>query len=203
MAVVISKKHKAAGAGLRNCASVILAVLRPSNSCVLRNFHTFLNLKSLRLNVKWMPGRRRLLLPVAEMVCQEWNFGIRDLLKVVLHVGFFTLTDLCAAPTGQTGNSGKSAGAPTAGQPASDIRVRLAYSSEEPGITQVTGEGPHTGQLWKISRAEKLKLDAKGGDGGAGGRGQDGQAGGRGRDGRDATKHRNGENGEHGASGGE
>jgi len=113
------------------------------------------------------------------------------------------LSSQLAAFIGQTGESGQSAGAPTAGKPASDIRIRLAYSHEEPGITQVNGEGPHTGQLWKIARDEKLKLNAKGGDGGAGGRGQDGQAGGRGRDGRDATRHRNGENGEDGARGGE
>jgi hypothetical protein len=107
------------------------------------------------------------------------------------------------APYGQVGQNGGSAGDPTAGQAASDIRVRLAYSSEETGILQVIGEGPHTGQLWKIARDEKLRMNAKGGDGGAGGRGEDGQAGGRGRDGRDATKHRNGENGENGARGGE
>jgi hypothetical protein len=99
--------------------------------------------------------------------------------------------------------SGQSSAAPTAGQPASDIRIRLAYSSEETGIVQATGEGPHTGQLWKIARDEKLRLNVKGGDGGAGGRGEDGQAGGRGRDGRDATRHRDGENGECGARGGE
>src|SRR5271169_7261635 len=99
--------------------------------------------------------------------------------------------------------NGQSAAAPTAGQPASDIRIRLAYSSEETGIVQVTGEGPHTGQPWKIARDEKLCLNVKGGDGGAGGRGEDGQAGGRGRDGRGATRHRNGENGGNGARGGE
>jgi len=99
--------------------------------------------------------------------------------------------------------NGQSAAAPTAGQPASDIRIRLAYSSEETGIVQVIGEGPHTGQLWKIARDEKLRLNVKGGDGGVGGRGEDGQAGGRGRDGRNATRHRNGENGEDGARGGE
>jgi hypothetical protein len=66
----------------------------------------------------------------------------------------------------------------------------------------VNGEGPHTGQLWKIARDEKLRLIVKGGDGGAGGRGEDGQAGGRGRDGRDATRHRNGESGQDGARGG-
>ncbi|KAI9775780.1 MAG: hypothetical protein M1839_000908 [Geoglossum umbratile] len=107
------------------------------------------------------------------------------------------------APYGQTGESGQSASAPTAGQPASDIRVRLAYSSEETGIVQVVGEGPHTSQLWKIARDEKLLLNVKGGDGGAGGRGEDGQAGGRGRDGRNATKHRNGEDGDDGARGGD
>jgi hypothetical protein len=113
------------------------------------------------------------------------------------------LTHQFVAPQGQPGDGGKSAGNPTAGQPASDIRIRLAYSSEETGLLQVTGEGPHTGQLWKIARDEKLKLNVKGGDGGAGGRGQDGQAGGRGKDGRDATKHRNGEDGDDGARGGE
>jgi hypothetical protein len=113
------------------------------------------------------------------------------------------LLTLFKAPYGQAGKNGGSAGNPTAGQAASDIRIRLAYSSEEPGLTQVIGEGPHTGQLWKIARDEKLRLNAKGGDGGAGGRGEDGQAGGRGRDGRDATRHRNGTDGENGARGGE
>lgn len=98
--------------------------------------------------------------------------------------------------------NGNSAGNPTAGQPASDVRIRLAYSNDETGILQVTGEGPHTGQLWKIARDEKLRLNTKGGDGGAGGRGEDGQSGGRGRDGRNATRHRNGENGQNGAPGG-
>ncbi len=107
------------------------------------------------------------------------------------------------APYGQRGEDGESAGAPTAGQPASDIRVRLAYSNEETGIAQVIGEGSHSGLAWKIARDEKMRLNAKGGDGGAGGRGEDGQAGGRGRDGRNATKHRNGEDGENGARGGE
>ncbi|KAE8447503.1 hypothetical protein EG329_010633 [Mollisiaceae sp. DMI_Dod_QoI] len=107
------------------------------------------------------------------------------------------------APYGQRGEDGESAGAPTAGQPASDIRVRLAYSNEETGIAQVIGEGSHSGLAWKIARDEKMRLNAKGGDGGAGGRGEDGQAGGRGRDGRNATKHRNGEDGENGARGGD
>ena len=103
---------------------------------------------------------------------------------------------------GQAGLHGRSAGTPTHGAPGSDIRIRLAYSADEPGVAQVVGEGAHTGQKWKISREEKLLLAAKGGDGGAGGRGEDGQAGGRGRDGRDATRHRNGEDGEDGAPGG-
>ncbi|KAF8855606.1 hypothetical protein BDZ45DRAFT_804902 [Acephala macrosclerotiorum] len=107
------------------------------------------------------------------------------------------------APLGQRGQDGGSAGAPTAGQPASDIRVRLAYSPEEKGVVQVTGEGSHSGQPWKIARDEKLRLNAKGGDGGAGGRGEDGQAGGRGKDGRNATRHRNGEDGGNGARGGD
>ncbi|KAK3390619.1 hypothetical protein B0H63DRAFT_557564 [Podospora didyma] len=106
------------------------------------------------------------------------------------------------APVGQAGLDGRSAGTPTHGTPGTDIRVRLAYSADEPGIAQVVGEGAHTGQKWKIARDEKLLLSAKGGDGGAGGRGEDGQAGGRGRDGRDATRHRNGEDGDDGAPGG-
>jgi hypothetical protein len=110
---------------------------------------------------------------------------------------------LFKAPYGQPGKNGQSAAAPTRGQPASDIRVRLAYSSEETGIVQAAGEGIHTGQLWKIARDEKLLLNVKGGDGGAGGRGEDGQAGGRGRDGRNATRYHNGGNGENGARGGE
>lgn len=53
---------------------------------------------------------------------------------------------------GQIGQDGKSAGNPTAGQLGSDIRIRLAYANEEPGLLQVTGEGPHTGQLYVYSR---------------------------------------------------
>jgi len=106
------------------------------------------------------------------------------------------------APVGQPGLHGRSAGTPTAGTPGTDIRIRVGYSGDEPGVVQIVGEGPHTGQNWKIYREEKLLLAAKGGDGGAGGRGEDGQAGGRGRDGRDATKYRNGEDGDDGAPGG-
>ncbi|ORY18621.1 hypothetical protein BCR34DRAFT_582903 [Clohesyomyces aquaticus] len=106
------------------------------------------------------------------------------------------------APTGTSGLHGRSAGAPTAGTPGTDIRIRIAYASEEPGTVQVAGEGPHTGQMWKIARDEKMLLKAHGGAGGQGGRGEDGQEGGRGRDGRDATRYRNGEDGQHGAPGG-
>ncbi|KAF2259610.1 hypothetical protein CC78DRAFT_56977 [Lojkania enalia] len=106
------------------------------------------------------------------------------------------------APVGQCGAHGRSAGTPTAGAPGSDMRLRVAYSSEEPGIVQIAGEGPYTGQAWKIARDENIILKANGGSGGAGGRGEDGQAGGRGRDGRDATRHRNGEDGQDGAPGG-
>ena len=107
------------------------------------------------------------------------------------------------APQGQRGTDGASAGTPTVGQPASDIRVRLAYSNEETGVVQVAGEGMHSGQPWKIARDEKLRLIARGGEGGAGGKGEDGQAGGAGADGRNATKHRDGEDGGNGARGGE
>lgn len=103
---------------------------------------------------------------------------------------------------GQCGLHGRSAGTPTAGTPGTDIRIRLAYVSEEVGVVQVVGEGPHTGQAWKVARDENIVLKTAGGNGGAGGRGEDGQAGGRGRDGRNATKYRNGENGEDGAPGG-
>lgn len=106
------------------------------------------------------------------------------------------------APLGQCGMHGRSAGTPTAGTPGYDIRVRVAYAQEEPGVVQVAGEGPHTGQAWKVARDERILLKANGGAGGAGGRGEDGQAGGCGRKGRDATKHRNGENGQDGAPGG-
>ena len=97
---------------------------------------------------------------------------------------------------------GRSAGTPTAGAPGSDIRIRISYASEEFGVVQVAGEGPHTGQMWKVAQDENMLLKSNGGDGGAGGRGEDGQAGGRGRDGRDATRHRAGENGGDGAPGG-
>ncbi|KAH7356021.1 hypothetical protein BKA66DRAFT_256362 [Pyrenochaeta sp. MPI-SDFR-AT-0127] len=106
------------------------------------------------------------------------------------------------APTGQCGVHGRSAGTPTVGTPGYDIRVRVSYAQEELGVVQVAGEGPHTGQAWKVARDEKILLKANGGSGGAGGRGEDGQAGGRGRNGRDATRHRNGEDGQDGAPGG-
>jgi|ERR1700722_10930873 hypothetical protein len=138
------------------------------------------------------------------MVNQDKITGPKSRQKVNILDNLLNLfLTLFKAPYGQPGMSGQSAAAPTAGQPASDIRIRLAYSSEETGIVQVTGEGSHTGQLWKIARDEKLRLNVKGGDGGAGGRGEDGQAGGQGRNGRDATRHRNGEDGEDGARGGE
>ncbi|KAF2738548.1 hypothetical protein EJ04DRAFT_573709 [Polyplosphaeria fusca] len=106
------------------------------------------------------------------------------------------------APVGYRGNNGNSAATPTAGTPGSDIRVRVAYASEEAGVVQVVGEGVHTGQAWKVERDENLLLKANGGRGGDGGRGEDGQPGGRGRDGRAATKHRSGEDGGDGAQGG-
>lgn len=140
------------------------------------------------------------------MVSRDQKLGPKSQQKVnnfYATSSIYSNTFIFKAPYGQAGESGGSAGAPTAGQPGSDIRIRLAYSNNETGFVQVAGEGPHTGQLWKIARDEKLRLNAKGGDGGAGGRGEDGQAGGRGRDGRDATRHRNGEDGWNGARGGE
>ncbi|KAK3688012.1 hypothetical protein B0T22DRAFT_489779 [Podospora appendiculata] len=96
--------------------------------------------------------------------------------------------------TGCNGVHGRSAGSATAGTPGSDIRIRLV---------QVTGEGAHTGRLWKIDRDEQLLLKASGGEGGRGGRGENGQAGGPGQSGRDATKYRAGEDGQGGGRGGE
>jgi hypothetical protein len=104
---------------------------------------------------------------------------------------------------GQYGINGNSAGNPTAGVPGSDIRIWLAYSKEETGTLQVVGEGPHTGQVWKVARDERILLKTTGGSGGAGGRGEGGQAGGCGRNGRDATRYRNGESGQDGGRGGE
>ncbi|KAK0729603.1 hypothetical protein B0H67DRAFT_604814 [Lasiosphaeris hirsuta] len=107
------------------------------------------------------------------------------------------------APVGYNGEPGRSAGSPTVGTPATDIRVRLAYSEAEPGIVQATGEGAHTGLTLKVDRSERLLLKARGGRGGNGGRGDNGQSGGSGRPGRDATKYRSGEDGGDGGRGGE
>ncbi|KAK3319584.1 hypothetical protein B0T19DRAFT_478693 [Cercophora scortea] len=104
---------------------------------------------------------------------------------------------------GCNGIHGRSAGSATAGTPGSDIRIRVGYSDAEPGLVQVTGEGAHTGRLWKIDRGEQLLLKASGGKGGNGGRGENGQAGGPGRPGRDASKYRAGEDGEDGGRGGD
>ncbi|KAK5651900.1 hypothetical protein OQA88_11559 [Cercophora sp. LCS_1] len=104
---------------------------------------------------------------------------------------------------GCNGEHGRSAGAATAGTPGSDIRIRVAYSDAEPGLVQVTGEGAHTGRMWKIDRGEQLLLKANGGKGGNGGRGENGQAGGPGRPGRHASKYRAGEDGGDGGRGGD
>jgi hypothetical protein len=106
------------------------------------------------------------------------------------------------APHGQPGLHGRSAGTPTCGAPASNIRVHLAYDAQEPRIVQVAGQGPNARRYWKISPDEKLSLVAEGGDGGRGGRGEDGQARDCGRDGKYANTTRNGEDGEDGGSGG-
>ncbi|CAM1507669.1 Fc.00g073100.m01.CDS01 [Cosmosporella sp. VM-42] len=106
------------------------------------------------------------------------------------------------ANTGCVGQDGRSATNPTNGSPGSDIRVRLAYSADDPAIVQIKGEGGHTGMSWKVVKDERMLLNTKGGDGGAGGRGENGQAGGRGRNGRNATKYHNGEDGQDGAPGG-
>ncbi|KAH7133667.1 hypothetical protein EDB81DRAFT_949960 [Dactylonectria macrodidyma] len=109
------------------------------------------------------------------------------------------------ANPGYGGFDGRSATNPTNGSPGSDIRVGLFYTPDEPAVVQIQGNGAHSGMAWKVSKDEKMLLNAKGGNGGDGGRGEDGQDGGRGRNGRNATQNHpagNGGDGGHGGSGG-
>ncbi|KAH0564731.1 hypothetical protein GP486_001878 [Trichoglossum hirsutum] len=107
------------------------------------------------------------------------------------------------AEYGCQGANGRSASLPTAGGPGQDIKVRLSYADEKPGLVQVAGESNWTGTKWQVTRDQVLFLDCKGGDGGNGGKGEDGQQGGKGARGRNATKYRDAENGGMGAPGGD
>ena len=88
---------------------------------------------------------------------------------------------------------GRSASLATPGGNGQDIKVRLSYAYEKPGLVQVAGESNWTGTKWDVTRDQILLLDCSGGDGGNGGQGEDGQQGGQGARGRNASKHRNAE----------
>lgn len=74
---------------------------------------------------------------------------------------------------------------------------------DQPGLVQLSGEGPLTGKKWKISGNQSALLDCRGGNGGDGGRGENGQTGGEGSYGRNATEYSDATCGGPGARGGD